>query len=227
MGTLVDAALARGLRSLEMRQCWLSPFSLPSLARLLSSGTALAELRISSTPMPAGAAAELAHALRANSTLRTFALEDVALWRAAAGAAALLDALAGHGSIRTLTLAFPELLDAHSDAVLAKSAGAALGALIAADAPALRELNLEGLGDAAAAPMLRELARNRHLHTLRLGGGALTCGFACNTLLPAVRANASLRCLRIEGGGTAAAHAEALVGARAWHDARRSDVTQR
>ena len=95
--------------------------------------------------------------------------------------AALLNALVGHRS-----------LDAASAGVLIT--------LLAADAPALTELSVsrcnlsvETLGLLCAA-----LPRSSHLHALDMGGLAVPDGFMRDRLLPAVRANSSLRMLLID-----------------------------
>jgi hypothetical protein len=63
------------------------------------------------------------------------------------------------------------------------------------------------------APLVDALASNTHLLKLLCGGNRLSADFARDRLLPAVRANASLR--KLGAGGGAAAEAEAVVAARA------------
>jgi hypothetical protein len=77
------------------------------------------------------------------------------------------------------------------------AAGAALGALVAANAPALRVLNVSGchLDDTSMGPLVDALARNTHLQELVLYNTIpprMSDAFARERLLPAVRANASL-----------------------------------
>jgi hypothetical protein len=79
LDVVVDAVLLRRVHFLELLSCRLSPASAPSLARLLLGGSALTQLRIwiSDQLLNAPAAALLAGALRANSTLTTLILGGV------------------------------------------------------------------------------------------------------------------------------------------------------
>jgi hypothetical protein len=220
LDAVVDAALTCRLTQLSVcGNCGLSPDSVPALARLLG-GDALTSLDISGLDtddtdldlLDAQTATLMGAALRANRTLAMLRFSFVQFWRRPAAAAALLAALTAHASLQTLTLCANSTsgLAAHDSA-----AYDALGALVAANAPALQALNIIGcdLGDAALAPLVDALPSNTHLLTLLCGGNRMSGAFARNRLLPAVRANASLRRLAADGG--AAAEAEALVAARA------------
>jgi hypothetical protein len=174
------------------------------LARLLGGG-ALKELVIRGDGfqllLDAPSAQVLSAALRSNSTLTAVTLSNVGLWRDVAAAAAVLGALTAHPSLRTL------VLDVNADAVDAAhqaAVGAALGALVAADAPALHVLRVSycGMSDAALGPLVDVLLRNTHLRELRMSGNRLSEAFASARLLPAVRANAALRELVLRGGAT-------------------------
>jgi hypothetical protein len=213
LDAVVDAALARQFVSLQFWSCRLSPASAPALARLLSSGT-LTELIISPNEalLDGPSAALLCDALRANSTLTSLTLQaDV--WRNADAAAALLGALTGHSSLRTLDL-FNNDAEAGAAAV-----GAALGTLVAANAPALTELDVScsSLTDAGLGPLLEALPRNTHLRTLGVSDNHMSAAFTRDVLLPAVRANTSLTTLDAHGFGVdhaGAVEAIALVAAR-------------
>jgi hypothetical protein len=164
LDAFTNAALARRVTELCFDCCSLSPACAPALARLLSS-TALTHLGVAGNGGPlldAPAAALLTAALRANTTLRFLHLNYVDLWDANAGAA-LLTALTSHPSLQELSLTSNRVHVAAAAAV-----GAALGALIAADAPALRKLNMSycALGDAGLAPLVDALASNTHLCVL-------------------------------------------------------------
>jgi hypothetical protein len=216
LDAVVDAALACRLTHLCVcGDCGLSPASVPALARLLG-GDALTSLDISGLDtdvdfLDAQAATLMGAALRANRTLATLRFACVQFWRRPAAAAALLVALTAHTSLQTLVLCSNGTngLAGH------EAAYDALGALMAANAPALQELDLRGcdLGDAALAPLVDALASNTHLLKLLCGSNRLSADFARDRLLPAVRANASLR--KLGAGGGAAAEAEAVVAARA------------
>jgi hypothetical protein len=214
----VDAVLrARQLVSLRFWFCHLVPASAPALVRLVSSGT-LTELSIyqdyALLDMPA--AALLGAALHASNTI-TYLHISALLWRDADVAAALLRALTGHRSLRTLKLANG------SFAVLevGAAAGPALGALVAANAPALTELDVgySSLHDEALRPLFAALPRNTHLRTLDVAHNGMSEAFTRDVLLPAVRANASLRRLVAwmpahDEDNAFAREAQALVAAR-------------
>jgi hypothetical protein len=202
LDAVVDASLARGLSGLSLVRCRLSPASAPALARLLGGGT-LKELVVRGDGfqllLDADAAQVLGAALGSNSTLTAVTLINVGLWRDVAASAAVLVALTAHPSLRTL------VLDVNAvDAAYQAAVGAALGALVAADAPALHVLSVSycGMSDAALGPLVDALLRNTHLRALRMSGNRLSEAFAAARLLPAVRANAALRELVLRGGIT-------------------------
>ena len=223
MGALADVALARRLRELTL-DCCLPPAAAP-LARLLTNGS-LTLLEISEeavtgyhTPLfDADDAALVAGALRVSTTLTTLKLRDARLCLDMQAAGLLLGALVGHPSLRELRITGE--LTARTEYRIAF--GAALAALIAADAPALHifDCSRNLLRDAALAPIVEALARNHHLRELDLHFNFMLEAFARDLLLPAVRANTTLRALKCEciATGPAAAEAEELVRRRAQHD---------
>jgi hypothetical protein len=200
------------------------PTSAPALARLLGGNT-LANLSINDEHrlLDAPAAALLANALRANTSLTalTFSID---LLHDAAAAAELFSALTAHPRLRLLDLSWNEPRDGGMQAA---EAGAALAALLLANAPVLQTLEIEfcDLGDAGMGPVVEALRHNTHLTKLDCNNNSVSEAFARNTLLPAVRANASLRELSAadledveedeENRNVAAREAEALVAARA------------
>jgi hypothetical protein len=218
LDAVVDAALACRLHTVRLIECGLSPASAPALARLLGGG-ALAQLEVEcgyDLLFDEPAAAVLANALRTCSSLTTLTLQ-VGLWRDPGAAAALLGALTGHASLRTLNL-FRNGRNATGPV-----AGAALGALVGANAPALTSLDVQEciLGDEGLRPLFDALPANTHLIKLECDSNNLTDAFACNVSLPAVRANDSLRHLSCSSqlhdiaAGRALSEAEALVAQRA------------
>ena len=224
MGALADAALARRLRELSFEYC--SPPAAGPLARLLTEGS-LASLRFANDSEPdvplfdAAGAALVAGALRVNTTLTKLVMSSAGLCRDMHATDVLLGALVGHPSLREL------YIDNEGTTVEDGSAfGAALAALIAADAPALLVLVCRNnyfnsfLGDAHLSPIVEALPLNRHLRKLDVAGNDLSEVFARERLLPAVRANTTLRklqCVRY-GSGPAAKEAEELVRLRGLHD---------
>jgi hypothetical protein len=211
LDAVVDAALARRMHTVILERCLLTPASAPALARLLSSG-ALKTLEVSwmvDQLLDAPAAAVLAAALRANSTLTSLALDNVAVWRDPDAAAELLGALHGHASLRVLSL-----VANHAEAAADRAAaGVALGALIAANTPALTHLDVSdcALGDHGLRALFEALPHNTHLRKLFCDDNGMSGAFARDVLLPAVRANTSL--WELDTGMTCdyALEAEALV----------------
>jgi hypothetical protein len=94
--------------------------------------------------------------------------------------------------------------------------GAALRALLRANAPALHTLDIHSnrLGDAGMGPVVKALRCNTRLTKLDCSDNRLSYAFARDRLLPAVRANASLRELAA-GDSAPEREAVALVAARA------------
>ncbi len=206
LDAVVDACLARRLTTVELGHADLSTASVPALARLLGGG-ALTHLGVyGARPLllDAPAAALLGSALRANATLTSLTLWAVQLWRDPGAGAALLGALTAHASLKMLRLDLNRAR--YFDDVQRGAVFTALGALVAADTPALRELHICGCGlaDVGLGPLVDALPRNRHLLTLNCCHNDMSEAFARDRLLPAVRANTSLR--ELSGG---AGHGEA------------------
>jgi hypothetical protein len=224
MDALVDAALARRLRELSLKSC--TPPAAAPLARLLAEGS-LTALGIDGASeerygplFDAAGAALVADALRENTTLTKLVLDHAGLCHDVGVAGTLLGALVGHPSLRELgTTGEDTTLGPHN----ASTVGAALAALIAADAPALQVLDCSmnsTFRDAGLAPIVAALPLNRHLHKLDFHSNGMSEAFAREQLLPAVRANTSLRVLRCANyyHERGAAEAEALVRRRGQHD---------
>jgi hypothetical protein len=212
LDALVDAVLTSRLLGLGFSFVEMTPASTPALARLLGSST-LHTLKIDGLKPPLldePAAAVLADALRANVTLTSLALCSVSLLDNGAVAATLLGALTAHPSLRTLNISGNRCQDQIA-------VGNVLGALIAANAPALCELDIShcGLDDVGMGPLADALPSNTHLHTLDCGHNEFSEAFVRFRLLPAVRANAGLRSLpHFMAYSDAAREAVALVAAR-------------
>jgi hypothetical protein len=209
LDAVVDAVLARRLSAVELRWCLLSPTSVPALVRLLGSN-AVEQLLIDNHFLidnqfeqlldePA-ATLLLSDALRANTSLISLNLIRSGLWDSPAAAAMLLTALTGHPRLHTINLSGNFVQDfLHGDA---SAAYAALGALAAANAPALQQLDVSGswLGDEGMGPLVEALFHNTHLRVLNCADNGMSHAFARDHLLPALRANTGLRTLTVEPG---------------------------
>jgi hypothetical protein len=195
LDAVVDAALARRMHTVALHACGLSRASAPALARLLGGGALTSLSCAGMRLLDAPAAAVLAAALRANSTLTSLALNSARVFDDPAAAAELLGALHGHVSLRVLSL-WSNLVEVADRAAV----GAALGSLVAANAPALTQLDVAWcwLGDDGLRALFAALPRNTHLRTLHCSHNGISAAFARTVLLPAVRANVSLR--KLEGG---------------------------
>jgi hypothetical protein len=198
LDAVVDAALARGLTSFSIQDKYgLSPAHTPALARLLARSSALTTLGVSNGGqqlLNVPAAAMLSDALRDNATLTHLQLCAVQLWGDAGVATALLAALTGHPRLRTLSLHCNVRVYALRRAERAAVADA-LGALIAADTPALTYLDLSSnpLADAELRPLADALRLNSHLQMLNIQDTGATPPFLRDVLLPAASTNAALR----------------------------------
>jgi hypothetical protein len=238
LDAVVDTALARRLPSLYLLDCRLSRASVPALVRLLQGDT-LTQLHITLGYrhgidwIGPPTATVLGAALRASSTLTDLALPAV-VQRSPGATTALLGALTGHPRLRVLRLTGPhDMMDgsfypSEAAATAAVDAtGAALGALVAANAPALTELHLVdawGLRTAELGPLFDALPANTHLRRLQCTYDYRHIGVELvrDRLLPALRANTSLHSLVLLEN-VACAHAReavALVNARAAAAAR-------
>jgi hypothetical protein len=107
-------------------------------------------------------------------------------------AQAVIGGATAHPSLRMLILSFsrggePEELTA---AAQAAATGAALGALVAANAPALEQLHITfcGLGDAGLRPVAQALRANTHLTQISCEGNDASEQVEDDCMLPAARA---------------------------------------
>ena len=191
LDAVVTAALASQLTTVVFYECELGPGAAPALARLLS-GTSLTSLRIAyddaGPQLDEDAAVLLADALRANSALTSLEIANMHIWSTPAVGAALFAALVAHPSLQTFV--WSEAHRCEHEAL----AGLALHALVAANAPALRHLDVHvWVGNGHQGPLLDALPRNTHLCCLDFSTSHMDLAFARHRLLPAVRANTSLR----------------------------------
>ena len=225
LDALADAALACRLCTLTIDTCDLSMALVPALTRILY-GNNLTSLIIYRSVVPlfdAAAVKQFADALASHRALFCLRLVTVELWQNPAASAAVLRAVTRHPTLQELYVSDTRIPDP-------AAAGAALGAVVAANAPALRSLWIAGtpLGDVGLRPLLDALATNTHLQMLDCRETGMSEDFARDVLLPAVLANTGLRSLKLrtdyysgflradaaETQKSYVARAEALVAAR-------------
>jgi hypothetical protein len=210
---VLEAAAAqthRPLTQLGLWRCNVNAATAPALAAVIRGG-ALRRLSLyeDAPRMDAPSMMLLASALRACTSLTSLFL-SLHAWRVdAAAAAALLGSLAAHASLRFLFVSSETVSEQD-----AAAAGAAFAAIVAANSPALTGLCVDrcALGDAGLRPLARALRTNTQLLSLSLAENEMSAAFAHDELLPAVRANTTLRGLSTEG---AAREAEELIERRA------------
>lgn len=210
---LAGALLDLRIPSLVLHECVLQGVSAAPLARVIRGG-ALAHLAVQGRDVEGFASMQLMavmaqlmqnlgiatlsplfelpgsdevmEALRECKALRTLKL--CACVSSSARFAALLDALRGHETLAELTVEVPP------EAMCADGA-AALGLLVAADAPALRALRIGSyMDDEALEPLTTALPSNSHLEEL----GLKACKFESaawvrDSLIPGIAACAPLR----------------------------------
>jgi len=221
---VVAGALLRGIAEARVSNvtflnCHLSPASLPGLTRLLQDGC-LETLSITNRETLFEAGPDLTafcHALR-SSTLQVLILNWCRLWRDRAAAGELLTSLGGHQTLRELSLRRNQVNDT-DDA--RRAAGEQLVSLIMHDS-ALQKLDLQhsSLGEAGLAPIFEALPRSSTLKELLYSvfyNETISRVFAYDAILPAVRANSSLRKLNFGVSGETLpelAEARRIVAAR-------------
>ena len=188
VNALLDVAGERGFTHVALNLCPLEAVRVPVLARLLQRSSLIRldivcqgfpEAQDESMPM-------LCHALRACRTLTHLKLglnpPEGASHRTVTE---LLDAAA------SLPLSVLNLYDSRAQDTAAF--GRALGALLAANLPSLRTLNVEHcqLGDEGLALLLDGLAANTHLRKLVCEGNGPSVAFERDRLAPALAALAA------------------------------------
>jgi hypothetical protein len=185
LDAVVQAALACRLSSVVLVECHLSPASAPATARLLGDGalTTLHFFNRGEQLLDEPAAVLLGNALRASTTLTSLVLDYARLWEEPAAGVALLNALTAHPSLCNLNL------DENNVGAAQQQAGAALGTLVAANAPTLHSLRINGsgLGDVGMGLLVDALPHNTHLQMLRCSDNDMSDAFVRERLLPALR----------------------------------------
>ena len=193
LDAVTAAVISSGLKIMSLNRCDLSPASVPALARLLRSAS-LTSLSISNGDEPlfdAAAAVQLADVIAAHHTLQRLSLMALQFWHNQSDAATVMRGVTGHPSLHSFSVSQNSAPDDPA------AAAAALGALVAANAPALNELHFRdsALGEAGMLPVLEALRHSTHLRLLTCYNTGMSADCARYALLPAVRANTSLRTL--------------------------------
>ena len=201
LDAVAKIALACRVSQLMLLDCGLSQASVPSLTRILRGGN-LTSLKLVCTDsnfygvplFDAAAALQFADAVAAHRTLLRLRLVSARLWHHPAAAAAVLRAVTGHPTLQELEVRDRYIPDP-------AAAGAALGALVAANAPALCSLWVSGtpLGDVGMRPLLVALATNTHLQLLICRNTGTSEDFARDVLIPGFLRCAQTRALAETG----------------------------
>ena len=194
LSVVVDAALV--LRLPRLRLAMQHPVSniALQLARLLRGGAieVLSIVCLDSLLLPGGvdAANELAAALCDSTSLNKLILMNLD-WSAPELGVPLLRALIGHPLLRSLCVTSTLNGNRPTDSAVC----VAFGALVVANAPALKKLEISNaaLDDFGLHHLVVALPHNTHLRELNFRGNAMSAYFGRHVLLPALRANTSLR----------------------------------
>ena len=214
LDAFVDAALARRVTFVELLLCVLHPVQAPDALVRLVRGGSLSALTVTSDELELDVhgASALGSAVCESGTLCSLTLCGARLFPNAMAAAALINCLVAHPSLRELDLDSPWMEDDDERRCM----GAALFSLVASNSPSLESFSFEHSrwGDAPPVSLCEALRRNTHLRYLFLDDNDLREAFVRDSLLPAVRANTSLRVLTLGLDYNAAREAEALVAAR-------------
>jgi hypothetical protein len=195
LSALVDAGL--NLTRLTLHACRQTPGAGTQLARLLRGGK-LKSLEIVGDVLELEdlrGATEFALALGECSSLQRLCLMRTKIWSEKWMSLLLLRALTGHPTLRSFNTLF---LHDPFGRMPAAGLGAALAALVAANAPALEDLSFcVVLGKKQLHRVVEALPHNMHLHTLELARISSWI-FVREELLPALHANTSLRSFKAE-----------------------------
>jgi len=196
-GALMRSVAEASVSDVYFGGCDLAPASLPSLTRLLQAGC-LERLGISNYGCAlfeeSPGITAFCHALR-SSTLQALTLHSCELWRDPAAAGELMAALVGQQTLQELSLS--DRVDGTDDA--RRAVGEQLAPLIT-HSSALQKLDLSRnrLGEAGLGPIFEALPHSSTLKELLcsvIDGGGISSEFVRDVILPAVRANTSLRTL--------------------------------
>lgn len=192
----VDVALANDVTALHFLGCDLLPSSLASLARLVR--------RLDHFVLSCGLLFDMINgpvfcdefcaALRFNTVMVCLTLNHTGLWNHPFAGRAVVDALAGHPSIRYLNLCGNVVASGERIFV-----GACLARLITANALSFKKLDRSGceLHDDGKRPIFNALSGNLFLRRLCCDENSITFPFAREVVMPSILRNVTLRELKI------------------------------
>ena len=189
---LSRATIAAGVERVFFLICRLTPMALPALTLLLRP-SALRSLSIYNDGVSLFTGPDLpafCDALRSNSIPDQIILQKCDLWADPADAGMVLAALAARTTPFSLGLDGNRVGETQAQQF---AAGTQLAQLITAGG--LEELNLNdcNLGEIGLVPIFKALSRATRLNTLWFNNEEMSREFARDVVLPAVRANTSLR----------------------------------
>ena len=189
---LARATVAAGVERIAFIYCRLTPMALPALTLLLRPSV-LRSSSIYNADAPLFTGPDLpafCHALRSYSSLRHIKLCNCDLWTDSADAGMVLAALAARTTPFNLGLDGNRVGKTQEEQF---AAGTQLAQLITADRLVSLELIGCNLGEAGLAPIFEALSVATRLESLKFSGDLVSREFARDVVLPAVRANISLR----------------------------------
>jgi hypothetical protein len=192
---LVNAAISAGIKDMCFDECGLSQTALPALTRLLQSPgfEGLTVWNRTHALLEGPALPAFCEALRNSKSLKMLKLKAVNLWADVAAASQLIAAMEGHPALQELSTEFNRT---YGTPDTQRAAGECLSRLIA-HSTSLKfvDVSYSELGEAGMTPIFEALRGSTVLEVLSFGciDALFSAEFARNVLLPAVRANTSLR----------------------------------
>jgi hypothetical protein len=207
---IVAAVHTRRLARLELRGCSVSFAALPALTALFGSDSLLRVFSFSDGELPLDeeSAAALGDSVHASSALSGFTLCGARGMAPGAMRRMVQHGFTAHPSLQKLELLQSRKNEMYDFAgCIDADTAVQLGAMLAANAPALLELSIDcrgfrhlfGAAEAALAPLFAALPHNTHLRVLLFYNPRIYEPFAAGVLLPAVRANTALRVFGFNG----------------------------
>lgn len=202
---MVDIALTKQYTEVKLHDCECGPEGVPLLCRLITGGSLTVLKLVGDNILDEQSAPLLCIALRSpTSRLTSLSLAGCGVWDFSELGIALLDAIE-HSQIKAVAIPGNRVIE--GDEADEASVGAALAALVGAGV--LCSLNVENshLGDVVLGALFDALPSTTRLCNLVFWGNDLTAACARHRVLPAVRANASLRTLSLQTVGAPLAEA--------------------